>query len=689
MQAKAVHPTETMKEPPIATAASSSTPREMRAMFLMVAALLLVGIVAYYNTFSAPFLFDDDPSIADNPSIRKLWPPGDALSPPATGASVTSRPIINLSFAINYALGGLDVRGYHAVNLAVHLCAALALFGIVRRTLRQPLLRPRFGDQARPIAFLAALWWMLHPMQTESVTWVVQRTESLMGLFYLLTLYAAIRAMESPRPSRWQILAFVACLAGMASKEVMVSAPLIVLLYDRTFVAGAFRAAWERRKWSYVSLGATWVLLAWLVFGMGGGNRGGTSSFTSEITWWRYLCTQAEGIVRYLKLSFWPHPLVLDYGTYIARNPAVIAACFLFLASLGVATVVALWRRPVWGFVGVWFFAILAPSSSVLPLATQTLAEHRMYLPLAAVLTLGVVGLYGLGGRRGLFVAAVLAVILGGLTIRRNADYRSGIAIWTDTVAKRPDNARAQAGLGGVLLLAGRAAEAIPFYEQALRLDPKLSGYSLGNALLQAGRAAEAIPFFEQALRRNPKLTDFVLGYALLKAGRTAEAIPIYERTVRLNPDRADVCNDLANALADVGRVPEAIGYYERALRINPGFSEAHNGLGAVLYASGRMPEAIEHYQQALQGRPDYPEAAYNLGLALLDTGRLDEAVAAFRTVVQRSPGLASAWCSLGRALERSARTAEAAASFEEALRRAPDSAEARDGLARVRAAPR
>jgi len=594
-------------------------------MFLAVAVLLLAGVVAYSNSFSAPFLFDDNPAIADNPTIREIWPPWAVLSPPDTGAGVNGRPVINLSFAINYALGGLDVHGYHAANLAIHLCAALTLFGIIRRTLRQPVLRPRFGDHALPIAFVAALGWMLHPLQTESVIFIEQRTESLMGLFYLLTLYAAIHGMEPARPRRWQILAFLTCLVGMATKEVMVSAPLIVLLYDRTFVAGTFREAWDRRKWSYVSLGATWVLLGWLVLGAGGGSRGGTCGFGSGITWWQYLFTQAEGIVRYLKLSIWPHPLVVDYGTYIARNPAVIVPCMLFLATLGVATVVALWRRPIWGFAGVWFFAILAPSSSVWPLATQTLAEHRMYLPLAAVVTLAVVGLHSFIGRRGLFVATVLAVVFGVLTFRRNADYRSALEIWTDTVAKCPDNARAQYGLGDVLLRAGRAAEAIPFYERALGINPNLP----------------------------------------------------------------DVCSDLGNALSDVGRAPEAIRCYEQALRLKPNHPEAHNNLGAVLYAAGRMPEAIQHYEQALQAKPDYTEAEFNLGLALFDTGRLDEAIAAFRVVVQRNPELVAAWCSLGRALERSGRTAEAATSFEEALRRAPDSVEARDGLARLRAAPR
>jgi tetratricopeptide (TPR) repeat protein len=641
---------------------SSATPtipanrRERRAVLLAIVVLLTAGFAAYHNSFSAPFLFDDAPAIADNPTIRTLWPPWAALAPPATGAGVNSRPVINLSFAINYAMGGLDVRVYHATNLAIHLCAALILFGIIQRTLRRPVLRSRYGGHAQSIALVIALLWVVHPLLSESVIFVEQRTESLMGLIYLLTLYSAIRAMEATQPLRWQILAFVSCLAGMASKEVMVTAPFMVLLYDRTFVAGTFRTAWDRRRWSYLSLAATWLLLGWLVLGHGAADRGGTCGFASDVTWWKYLCTQAEAIILYLKLSVWPNPLVVDYGTYVAHNPAVIVPSFFFLAILGVATAVALWRRPVLGFLGVWFFAILAPSSSVLPLVTQTIAEHRMYLPLAAAIALGVVGLHGLFDRSWLAVAAVVAVAFCALTIRRNEDYRSVLSIWADTAAKRPDNARAQFGLGGALLRAGRAADAIPCYERALRLNPYFPDYAEGSALLQAGQATEA-------------------------GSR-------YARALRLDPYLADVCSDLGNALGEAGRGPEAIQSYEQALRLNPNHADAHNNLGAVLYSLGRMPEAIEHFERALASRPEYPEAEYNLGLALLDTGRPDEAAAVFRKAVRRNPDLVAGWCSLGRALEKSGHAAEALASFEEALRRAPDSVEAREGLSRVRALP-
>ena len=665
---------------------------ETRLTLFCVAALLLAGVLAYYNSFSGPFLFDDFASIVDNRTIRKLWPLWEALSPPGTGAGVTNRPVVNYSFAINYALGGLDVRGYHAVNLAIHLGAALVLFGIVRRTLRQPVMRPRFGDQALSIAFVSALVWLLHPLQTESVTCAVQRTESLMGLFYLLTLYAAIRAMESPRPRGWQFAAFVACLAGMASKEVMVTAPLMVLLYDRTFVAGTFRAAWQRRKWSYFSLAATWILLAWLVVGMGHGDRGGAGGFTSKLSWWGYLLTQSEGIVWYLKLSLWPHPLVLDYGSYVAANLAVIVPCFALVAILVIATVVAVGRWPVWGFVGAWFFAILAPSSSVLPLATQTLAEHRMYLPLAGVIALAVVGSYPLSGRRGLVVATILAIGFGALTIRRNSDYRSALAIWTDTVAKRPDNARAYLGLADGLLEAGRTVEAISTYEQALRTKPDyaLAHNNLANALAGLpGRRPEALGHYEQALQVKP---DFALAHNNLAnelaklPGRLQEALPHYQRALRIEPDFAEAHNNLANALAKLpGCLPEALEHYERALRIKPDFVEAHNNLAnALAKLPGRLPDAVAQYEQALRIEPDNAVAHNNLANVLAKLpGRLPEALAHYERALQIKPDFAEAHNNLANELVKlTDRVPEALAHYEQALQINPGYAVAHNNLA-------
>jgi hypothetical protein len=162
--------------------------------------LVLAALATYRNSFASPFVFDDRTSIEENQSIRRLWPLGPVLSPPCNGETVGGRPLLNLSFALNYALGGLDVRGYHAANLAIHLAAALLLLGVVRRTLLLPGLRERFGGAATPLALAAALLWMVHPLQTESVTYIVQRAESLCGCFYLLTLYGCNPILRSEFP---------------------------------------------------------------------------------------------------------------------------------------------------------------------------------------------------------------------------------------------------------------------------------------------------------------------------------------------------------------------------------------------------------------------------------------------------------------------------------------------------------
>ena len=447
------------------------------AVVLAGASLVLAALAAYHNSFSGPFIWDDLFSITGNPTIRH-W--SSALSPPPD-VGVGGRPISNLTLALNYAWGGTDVWGYHAVNLLIHTLAGLTLLGLVRRTLQRPVLNERFGALALPLALAVAVIWTVHPLQTESVTYITQRYESLMGLFYLLTLYCFVRSAESAVPTRWQVLSVVACLLGVLSKEIIVTAPVLVLLYDRTFVAGSFLEAGRRRWRYYLGLAGLWVLLVPLLAGVH--QRG--AGFELGVTWWRYALNSCRSVVLYLKLAVWPQPLVLDYGPNIVHHAGEVIPYMMVLAVLVAGTAVALWRRPVAGFAGAWVWVILAPASSVVPLAGQPMAEHRMYLPLAAVIGLGVLGLYAKMGRRSMLVFAAAAVGLGWLTIQRNKDYRSALAIWGDTVAKRPNNERAHNNLGlAWSQMPGRLNDAIAQYAEALRLKPDYveAHYNLGVA---------------------------------------------------------------------------------------------------------------------------------------------------------------------------------------------------------------
>jgi tetratricopeptide (TPR) repeat protein len=493
--------------------------------------------------------------------------------------------------------------------------------------------------------------------------------------------------VESPRPFRWQVGTVAACLLGMATKEVMATAPVLVLLYDRTLpsgrVAGTFRSALQQRPRFYLALFATWLLLAGMVASTGW-NRGATAGFNVGVAPWAYWLTQFEAVARYLWLTVWPHPLVFEYGTFWVHHAGEMVRYALVVVPLATATGWALWRRPVWGFVGAWFFVILAPTS-VVPGAIQMIVEHRMYLPLAAIITPAVLGLYAAVGRRSWVMFAALALGLGVLTAQRNEDYRSELTIWSDTVAKRPNNTRARNGMALALDHAGRTPEAIQQFEAALRLAPGDVEVrdNLGVTLEHAGRIAEAIQHYETALRLKPHFPEAHsnLGNALLRTGKVSEAIQQYEEALRLRPDYAEAQYNLGGALEESGRILEAIQQYKAALRIQPDLAEAQNNLGVLLCRSGQVAAGLAHLNEAVRLRPDYARAHFNLGVALVQAGRTPEAIQQYSEAWRLQPDLVEAHNNLGMALGQSGRLPEAIAELNEALRLRPDYVEAHNNL--------
>ena len=662
---------------------------DLRSSILAGGLIVLAGLAAYGNSFRGAFIYDDLPSIVENPTIRHLWPIWKAFAPAATSL-LGGRPVLHGTLAVNYALGGLSPWGYHLVNLVIHLLAGLTLFGSMRRTLLRPVLCSRFGSAALPLALTVALLWVVHPLQTEAVTYVSQRCESLMGLFYLLTVYCFIRGIESRRQNLWLGLAVVACWLGMASKEVMVTAPVLVLLYDRTFVAGSFQCAWKERWRWYLGLGSSWLLLAYFMVGLEHRSVG----YGLGVNGWRYAWTECRVVVQYLRLAIWPYPLVFDYGAeeIIIRQAAEAAPAAWLLLGLGVGIIMALRRWPVLGFAGAWVFVILAPTSSVVPITGSPMAEHRMYLSLAAVIALVVLGGYRVLGPRSRLVFLALAVGSGVLTWQRNWNYCNAEAIWSDTVAKRPNNSRAQSCLGVVWAEQGREVEAIARFREALRLDPDYADAhnNLGNALAKRGQLPEAVGQYREALRLQPHFprAHNNLGNALAGQERTEEAMAHFREALRLNPDYFEAHYNLGLVLAKRGQLPEAIEQYREALRLDPDYQQAHTTLGLVLADQGQTEEAMVHLRAALRLNPKDPEAHYNLGLVLADHGQLPEAMDRFREAVRLKPADPEAHNILGVALADQGRTKEAAAHFQEALRLQPDYAAARDNLKNLKNAP-
>lgn len=611
-------------------------------------AVLLGGLLlgAYANTFGVPFIFDDRDSIITNTTLR-AW--STALFPPThTGITVSGRPILNFSFAVNYVIGGRSVMGYHVTNLLIHFAGAVTLFGLVRRTWLLSR-NTKFEDadtDATLAAFLVAALWALHPLQTESVTYVVQRAESLVGLFFLLTLYCFSRYVQGPRQAGWLVASVVACCLGMGSKEVMIGAPLVVLYYDRVFISGSFKAAWTQRRWYYTGLFISWLFLFACIASTG--SRGGTVGYAGSISVWLYLLTQCEAIIRYLGLVFWPYPQVMDYGRHVVGG---VADVWLQGVALLVLISSAFWscrRWPKIGFLGLSFFIVLAPTSSFVPVISQTMAEHRIYLALAFLVTLAVWTVHARWGRKGLLPLLGLVPLLAGISFARNSNYRTEYSIWSDTAKKWPSNSRAWFVSGFALSREERYEEARTCLERALKLEPENSeGMSaLASLLENIGRSDEAVILYKRvrATFKDKEPSNYgdlyYYGMALMGTGEVDASIDYLRKATQFNPEMFEAHYVLGNALLKKGLLNEAIDALKTAVTKAPEMVMARANLGNALNKAGRYDEAIEAMQSMLEGAPRSSELRVNLGVAYQGKGRLIEARAMYTEALKIRPEL-------------------------------------------------
>lgn len=446
-----------------------------------------------------------------------------------------------------------------------------------------------------------------------------------MAVFFLGTLYALLRGACGGR--RWLLVSVVACLLGMGSKEVMVSAPILALLFDRTFLAGDFASALRVRRAYYLALSSTWVVLIALMWARPHGDSIGLDLGVGTIG---YGLSQAGALLVYLKLLVWPQPLLIDYGitqvTTVADTTTELLAIVLLLA----ATIHALVRRPILGFVGAWFFIILAPTSSLIPLLGEVAAERRMYLPSMALLTLSVVLVWLVLQRFSLqriapVVLAVAGLAFFGRTWERNEDFRSAESIWRSVLEVRPDNARARTSLGVALADEGRFPAAIALYKQSLNQWPTYADahYNLANALLESGDSEQAVEHYRRAIKNAPDdaRAHVNLGTALGRMGKHQESASHYLEALRLDPDFALAHNNLAIALRSRGEVVAALQHFQQAVRLQPEYATAQHNLAAALERQGHFDEAIVHYRLALHLRPDFDLASRRLEALLSQQG--------------------------------------------------------------------
>jgi len=641
-------------------APSAGDPGRIRdAAFLLV----LAACLAFANGLSARFIVDD--------AILTWKPPGQPtdglLLATVPGSALAGRPVLNLSFALNRRLLGPAPWQYRSVNVAIHAAAGLLLFGLVRRTVAR-VTDDGVGPAAVDVAFAAALLWLVHPLQTASVTYVAQRAESLAGLLLLLAVYAAVRRFDGGA-AWWTALAVAACLLGAGVKQTIFAAPPLILLYDTTFVSGGWRAALRRHPGLYAGLAAAWAVLAVAIAAWQANDPLPELGARNP---WPYALTQPEVILWYLRLALWPDPIVFYYGWPFADTAARIVPPLVAVGALLAATGWGLWRRSWPGYLGAWFFLILAPSSSFAALE-QVAQCQRMYLPLAAVAVAVVVlarwGLARAAGWIGVDLTRVVghalliiaALGLSWATVRRNALYRDPLAFWQDNVARQPGSRPARAALGAELFQQGREADAEACFRQALTID-------------------DSPP---------PIMEHFNLGVLALRRGRFDEAIEELRAAESLRPYHAGTVEQIGAALAALGRYDEAVAELERALAMRPDAGvagSAHNNLGAIRARQGDLAGAAACYRRAAELDPTNPALLVNLAAALVRQERLDEAVETYRRGLRLAPRDANIHADLGHVLVMLGRRDEAAAALREALRIDPAHPTAGGNLLRLEA---
>lgn len=698
---------------PVATAGSSAAPEvgpgtvdrswlplSGPAAFALAATILgIVVLLTYGWTLRAPFIFDDVACIVNNASIMHVFPlwdegPGSGPLWPPQDFTTAGRPLVNLSLAINVAFDGLNPLGFHIFNLVTHWLAAMLLWAIGRRTLLLPYYEGRFTRSADLLALCVALLWAVHPLQTEAVQYVSQRTELMMAVFYLSTLYCAIRywttATEGGRVG-WPLLAAISCLAGMACKEVMVTAPVVVLLYERTFVTGSLLTS-LRRSWPlHAGLSLGWILLIALNIH---GPRSASAGFHLGVSPIAYWCTQCEVLLLYLKLAVWPWPLVIHYGIPFYDSFSAAWPRVLTVGLLAAGTLWLLWRNSPAGFLFAVVWLVLSPTL-VVPVVSEVAAERRMYIPLAALCAFVVVEVYDalvklfssrperqsrrLSVGRAAVVLSLLTLAatltLSLVSVRRLSAYREALTLWHDAQRHQPDNYVVHTNLGVEYINAGRYAEAIDELRKADQLAtdnrPKIHT-ELATALAREGRFEEAVKEFRALLTLDPTSYEYdrvrdSLAVSLVHAGQVEEGVAEFEKIVRDHPDSAEAHNNYGLALLKLDRTKDAIAQFQHAARLRPGSPQAYANLGSALLEDGQTRAAIKQFESALRLQPIYPLVHKSLGRAFVESEQPSAAIPQLEKARASEPESSQIEFDLGRALAGVGRWRDAVAHYKRA----------------------
>ncbi len=591
---------------------------------LLLCMLAVIVILIYSGTLTTPFIFDDINNIRDNPHIRIPFLSFKNLAWAGFESPLANRPVANISFALNYYVHGYNLVGFHVVNILIHLASGIFLYAFVKATMQTPTLRARYAGSGW-IPFFTAFIWLVHPLQTQSVTYLVQRMNSLAAMFYVLSmlLYVKFRLNTGNR-SKWLLLAgcILAGMLAFGTKEISATLPVFIALYEWYFFQGLSRPWVKHRALILAGLGVFIIAISLLYFGNDPFARILNDYNSRDFTLVQRVLTQFRVVILYISLLIWPQPgrLSLDHDivlSYSLINPLTTLLSMSVIIVLILLALLLAKKEPLISFCIFWYFGNLVIESSIIGL--ELVFEHRNYLPsmLAILLVVTLVFKYLKPAWMGVVALCVMGTLFTVWTFERNKVWSDEITFYRDCIEKAPGKARPYNNLGAALLRGGSLVKAVEQFESALKIKPDYvdAHYNLGYALSRQGNLAGGIHQFAETLRLDPKNLKALnnMGVALALQGRYRQAINYFKAALKQNPGDVDVHYNLAIALKNEGNPDDAANHFARVLALNPQHAEAHYNLGLFLQERGQVEAANQHFSRALEINPDFEEARRNL----------------------------------------------------------------------------
>jgi tetratricopeptide (TPR) repeat protein len=666
------------------TPAKAAMPAMARSRFpvwLIAVLLMLATIALYWPAMRCGFInFDDPEFVSENPHVQAglnwegvKWAFGN------TEQGSQWMPLMWLSHMLACQLFGLNPLGHHLLNVLLHAVNTALVFLVFQRMT---------GATWRSLVLAALFGW--HPLRVESVAWVTERKDVLSTLFWMLTLLAYAKYVESNQVGNskskiWCGAALVMFAFGLMSKAMLVTVPCVMLLLDywplERFKHGR---VWQlvSEKIPFFALAVAASIVTFVVQ-----KQRGAMAAVEILPLGARVENALISYCRYLGNMFWPKDLAVFYPHpgYWPLKEVLLAG--VFLCGLSVFLFMKRGRCPYLLMGWLWFVGTLVPVIGLVQVGKQSMADRYTYIPSLGVLILAIWGAYEVT-RRWRYQKTALSVAGSALIVFCLVLTRQQLGYWKDsetlfrhTLNVTENNELAHYNLGDTLFDKGQTEEAISQFQEAIRLEPDdaAARINLGNALFKNGRTEEAFGQYREAIRLKPDdaAAHYNLGVALINEGQTNEATSQFQATIRLKPNDAMACNNLGTVLLNLGQTGDAIRQLQKAIRLNPDIAVAHDNLGTAFFNQGRTDEAIRQFQEAIRLKPDGAEAYYNLGNALLGQGQTGEAIRQYQKAILVNPDNPLAHYNLGLALGREGQIDKANRQFQEVIHLKPDYVEA------------